>query len=238
MGDNKQLEFAMRFVNTDTKNRLLNEFIFMNDCIGVQTMIKTGAELFCYESKEAILHSQFETLKILIDNDALEETYWYNKNILHIAIKRNKFDVMELIVNKFKQYINDFDNANNTPLSFGLTVHRDKLDVAIIKLLCDNGARLDLKNNNGETCLELSNKYYTTTQLSFMNKQTATQQLEDAKLKLADMENKFSVEQTKNADLESKLNKLSLIITAERKKVADLEATLNKIQMHVRGDES
>jgi len=223
----KRLARAMKFIGQVEKNKILADFIFFNDLCGIKTAAEAGAELDVGRSVAAVTTLPFDTLKVLMECDLLRD----DEYILHGAIKRNDINVMRLVIDRFREQINKFNSYDCSPLLRGLFMLRGKLDIAIIKLLYDYGAELDVKNCVGDTCLELLNKYYTTDQLSFINKQ------EDTKLKTENMENDLHVEQTKNAKVQAELDaeRIEHAITrtalaTERTRNADLESRLDKIK--------
>ena len=81
----------------------------------------------------------------------------YNKTPLHIAAYSSQFPLVEYLVLKTKADINAKDKFGNTPLIHAVSINLPFIiKYEIVKVLLMHGARVDIKNKDGQTALDVA----------------------------------------------------------------------------------
>jgi len=169
-------------------------------------------ENFCF--KNAVLLGDMQFIKFLVMRNATFNVM-SGETILHYAVKGNNPAIVEYLLNNgYKKHINDKNTPHgNTPLIFGLIMLGNKLNKTIIKLLCDNGADVQIENEYGENACDLmwdcfyQDESFVRAMLTNLigNQQTTVQAMTNHTEIQAQMQSELATERANHAKTQSEL---------------------------------
>ncbi len=126
----------------------------------VEFLLKKGAEV--YDNNKyvfvAVNNNYSKTLKVLIDFGLVIDFIDNNKNsMLHLSCKKSFYETTKLLIESQSIDINAYNKFGITPLM--IVVTSPKKDVKFCKLLVENGANVNAKNNNGTRVRKMAKGY-------------------------------------------------------------------------------
>jgi ankyrin repeat protein len=105
----------------------------------------------------AMFLENLELLEILLQKGAFVSSYSFvnNPELLHIAVVNKKVNLVKFFIeNRSNPNLKNVDG--NTPLHLAVNVRGKILRSEIINLLCEAGAKVDLKNNQNKSALDIA----------------------------------------------------------------------------------
>jgi ankyrin len=101
----------------------------------------------------AVMEGHLDLTKVLLDAGARVKDKEKN-NAIHLATSTGQSEILKLVINKNKSKLNDQNADKNTPLHLALNLG----NIDIIRILIDNGANINIKDNEGNTAVQLAIK--------------------------------------------------------------------------------
>lgn len=139
---------------------LLHLAIKRNNLKAVELLLKNGADAKLKDSSEetplescAKKNNNPEILKLLLPyypnlNDE-------NKNLLILALTNNNINLFKYLLQNTDIDLNYQDDKGNTILHYALNYDLKELDAELIKIIIQKNCKLNIKNNNNESSLNL-----------------------------------------------------------------------------------
>jgi len=217
------------------KDKTLFKAIMKNDITSAKFLLNNGAVFAKDVMREVIdmtcINNQ--TIKFLCDEGASFESD-YTDTILHIALRHNNFDRVELLFSRAetKDMINTVNVHGNTPLMSGLQHNESSLDRNIIKLLVKNGASLIITNGDS-TPSTLISKYFGK---KFLDELIKEQPKEDInRTEIANLKSQLVHAQEEISALKTQLAHAQLESTVMSNKYAAIQSHLLHAQTAING---
>lgn len=148
---NKNLKVVQLLVKNGANTSVgLELSINKNASTIVEFLLSKGAEV--YDNNKyvfvAVSNNYPQTLKVLIDFGLVIDFLDNNKNsMLHLSCKKSFYEITKLLIESKSIDINSYNKHGITPLM--VVVTSPNKDVNFCKLLVENGANVNAKNNNG-----------------------------------------------------------------------------------------
>lgn len=101
----------------------------------------------------AVMEGHLDLTKVLLDAGAKIKDKEKN-NAIHLATSTDQSEILKLVINENKSKLNDQNADKNTPLHLALNIG----NIDIIRILIDNGANINIKDNEGKTAVQLAIK--------------------------------------------------------------------------------
>lgn len=95
----------------------------------------------------------------------------------HIVVTKNNFELLELLIEKFPQYINHQDKKGMSPLMYAAELKNPEM----MKILIEYNADINLVNNFGKTAYDIAKENINDTSFKWLNYHLLKEKVETVK---------------------------------------------------------